>query len=365
MATKKKQGFLAGLFGLKEPARGKSAKGRPAAKAGGKAGSKQGGKSAGKPGARPANSGGSSQFKRKGPAPAGKSGGGRTGSPRPAAAASPDFEDLGPPTSFEETLFADLGEIPMPEFTFAQPESAFAPEPTVQQAAMPAMPAPPPADGGGKLFSETLGDTLDALFDSFEQVGSAPATASMPPPQPAAPPSMAPPPPAPHHAAAAYPAPGPDSIGQGQAGALGKMLVDPGTLRRIIDNAERRGTGMFDQTRIIGPRTGAGLDQLLAALSQVNGVTGGLVVGRDGLVIAQVLSPDQDKDLIGAIASAIFLHVDAQTRKIGHEGLRQAILETASGVLLLREIEVGVLVLMGDPGGLDLAGALDVVASFG
>lgn len=277
------------------------------------------------------------------------------------------------------------------------PPAAPAPQPAAQA------PAPAPDEGGGKLFPDGVDSSLDALFDSFELGGGAPE----PPPIPAAPAPAAPAPPPAQAAPAAPAAPAPPAQPAAQApvppaspgaptqpfqgtppaapGAapaarpqapaaapgqpdglvsIGKLLVDQNTLKRIIDNAEKRGAGLYTTTKVISESRGQDLDAILQAIDRCQGVAGSMIVGRDGLVISSTLPAEYEKEMIGAIASSMQTNLDVQCKKMKLGPARQIIVDTEGGVLLLMALEVGVLVVLSQSlMQLDLAGVLQAIAS--
>lgn len=245
-----------------------------------------------------------------------------------------------------------------------------APQPQPQQTAAPAQ--------GSSLFGpDGVDNALDSLFDSFE-MGGAPAAAPPPPPQQAAPqpvmqapapqPAMQAPAPQPQAPQPQAPRPQPaapaaQAAQQDGLVSIGKLLVDQNTLKRIIDNAEKRGTGLYTTTRIISNAKGADLDAILGQIDQCGGVAGSLIVGRDGLVIVSTLPGNFDKELVGAIASSMQTNLDVQCKKMKLGTARQVILDTEGGVVLLIALEVGVLVVMSQSlMSLDLTGVLSVIA---
>lgn len=255
--------------------------------------------------------------------------------------------------------------------------------------------APAPAADDGKLFPGGVDASLDDLFDSFELGGGTPAAPASPlPSMPASPAAAAPPmPPQPHAphapagaptqpfmtqgvampqapAAAAPPAPPrpQPTPPQPPAGdglvSIGKLLVDQNTLKRIIDNAEKRGANLYATTRVITESRGQDLDGILQTIDRCGGVAGSLIVGRDGLVIASTLPAEFDKEMIGAIASSMQTNLDVQCKKMKLGTARQIIVDTEGGVLLLMALEVGVLVVLSASlMQLDLAAVLQAIAS--
>lgn len=354
-----KKGFLAGLFASFGGSKKKETP--PAKKKGGTAALPASGKK------------GASSGSKKGTSNIAKPGTGNLNRPprreAPPPAPPPAVEDFFPPPGEGLDVGEDL--LGLVESAPAAPERQQYVPPAQPVMPPPAAAAPPPPQDSGGLFGpDGVDNALDSLFDSFELGGTPPARPAAPPqpaaPQPVAPqpaaavataPSapMAPPP------AAAAPAPG----GAQQDGlvSIGKLLIDQNTLKRIIDNAEKRGTGLYTTTRVISNAKGADLDTILASIDACQGVSGSLIVGRDGLVIASSLPGEFDRELVGAIASSMLTNLDVQTKKmkIGHT--RQVILDTEGGTVLLLALELGVLVVM-SPSlvGLDLTGILTVAA---
>lgn len=74
------------------------------------------------------------------------------------------------------------------------------------------------------------------------------------------------------------------------------------------------------------------METILQRLMAIEGVTGALIVGKDGLVIASSMEAD-DGELVGAMAAATY---DATGRYIGQLGLgevRHALFEAPGGTI--------------------------------
>ncbi len=315
----------------------------------------------------------------------------------PSAPAGGSFGDM------DDELFAGLefGNNPPDMNGMLPPQPPTAPPAYQAEQRVPQAPAPTPQPSSAaaidydnsKLFPDGVDSSLDALFDSFE-VGGAPATPAAPPPSmptaaappvAAAPPAAAPAPPgaptqpfqgqapaAPQARPAAAPGrpqpPAPGQAGQPPAGdglvSIGKLLVDQNTLKRIIDNAEKRGAGLYTTTKVISESRGQDLDAILHVIDRCQGVAGSMIVGRDGLVISSTLPPEYEKEMIGAIASSMQTNLDVQCKKMKLGPARQIIVDTEGGVLLLMALEVGVLVVLSQSlMQLDLAGVLQAIAT--
>ena len=236
--------------------------------------------------------------------------------------------------------------------------------------------APAPAGGSGLFAPEGVERDLDSLFDSFEPAAASPPARPVVAPAapasglPASAPQRAPLSPVTPPAAAAAPsapvsAAVVPSSGATQDGlvSIGKLLVDQNTLKRIIDNAEKRGAGMYSTTTIISNSRGADLDLLLQRVDGCEGVQGSLIVGRDGLVIASSLPPSFERELVGAIASSMLTNLDVQGKKMKVGSTRMALLDTEEALVMLVALQLGVLVVMAPSlVGLDLTAILSVLA---
>lgn len=314
---------------------------------------------------------------KKGATPVSKKGASLARKPKPQAA--PPADDLLADNSadvlgsLDDDLFSgmDFGAPAAPPPAPVQAERRV--PPPVQPMAAAPDPTPAPPQGNGLFGPDGVDDALDSLFDSFEVAGdpAAPAPQAAPP----QPPAMAPSPPFTEPSAPPFAQPAPQAPTPAPAPAaqqppqqdglvsIGKLLVDQNTLKRIIDNAEKRGTGLYTTTKIISNAKGADLDSILGQIDACQGVAGSLIVGRDGLVISSTLPQNLDKELIGAISSSMLTNLDVQCKKMKLGASRQVILDTEGGVVLLISLEVGVLVVMSQSlMGLDLTGVLSVIA---
>ena len=74
------------------------------------------------------------------------------------------------------------------------------------------------------------------------------------------------------------------------------------------------------------------MDAILQRLLEIEGVTGALLAGKDGLVVASTLEGEEE-EFLGAMAAACF---DASSRYLGQLNMgdvRHAIFETPAGVV--------------------------------
>ena len=85
-------------------------------------------------------------------------------------------------------------------------------------------------------------------------------------------------------------------------------------------------------------------------LIRIDGVIGSLLVGKDGLVVSSTLLEDEDAEMLGAMAAAIFGTVAKAATSIGVGALRNTIVEAAEGSIQLIEAEDLILVVITEKG---------------
>ncbi len=127
--------------------------------------------------------------------------------------------------------------------------------------------------------------------------------------------------------------------------SIGKMLVDQSALEEIIKKAEKGGKAGLTTTQVITAVKGRSLDTLLVDIDNIDGIMGSIIVGKDGLVIANTMPSQVDKDLVGALTSSLFTNIDGQVKKLKKGNLKRLTVETAIGTYILTEIEMGTLVV--------------------
>jgi predicted regulator of Ras-like GTPase activity (Roadblock/LC7/MglB family) len=85
------------------------------------------------------------------------------------------------------------------------------------------------------------------------------------------------------------------------------------------------------------------METILQRLTELEGVSGAILVGKDGLVVAGTLDGD-DAEVLGAMAAACFSALSHYTEEIGTGEARQAVIEARRGTLSM--IEIGDLILV-------------------
>ena len=89
--------------------------------------------------------------------------------------------------------------------------------------------------------------------------------------------------------------------------------------------------------------------EILEELNKTQGITGSMVVGQDGIVIAADLHSGIQDETIGAMASAIATSVHKSLEKIKLTPFRQVTVEAGQGKLFLTDVGIGTLVVTTEP----------------
>jgi uncharacterized protein len=138
---------------------------------------------------------------------------------------------------------------------------------------------------------------------------------------------------------------------------IGKLLLDVGAIENIIKTGEAGpiGSGLTN-ARIISAARGEGIKGLLGRIDAYEGVTGSLIVGHDGLVIASTLGPGLDKDSLGVLSTVLLDTSNLATLRLDVGKLRQMVLFTQPDgennqrplTTVLTDVEVGILAVFLD-----------------
>ncbi len=89
--------------------------------------------------------------------------------------------------------------------------------------------------------------------------------------------------------------------------------------------------------------------QILEELNKTSGITGSLLVGSDGIIIAADLDTRFQDETVGALAASIVSTVDKSLEKLESVPFKQITVEAEKGKLFLADVGVGVLVVTAEP----------------
>lgn len=85
-------------------------------------------------------------------------------------------------------------------------------------------------------------------------------------------------------------------------------------------------------------------------LVKIDGVIGGLLVSRDGLVVQSLMIEEEDADALAAMAANTFDNIARTTERLGIGLLNDSIIGAKNGTLLVREAGDLVLVVICEEG---------------
>jgi predicted regulator of Ras-like GTPase activity (Roadblock/LC7/MglB family) len=239
-----------------------------------------------------------------------------------------------------------------------------------QQQPMGAPPAPPPMGfGGAPPQPQQPGNGQYPPQGAMPGMPAAPAMPGMPggmPGMPGAPGGMPGMPPAPMPAPEAPPAVGyvpqnsnvpPPKIegigkldasadvaetGSGRIAAIGKFLLDQKDLEKLskITAADQQDIKM----RILTLEASEDLQTLLSEIGGQEKVIGSVIVGHDGLLIANTMPEEVDAESIGVWALGVYMNTEHVTKKMGHERVHQVVSRTPRGYVVIADFGGGLLV---------------------
>lgn len=84
---------------------------------------------------------------------------------------------------------------------------------------------------------------------------------------------------------------------------------------------------------------------VLSELNKTPGVTGSMVVGDDGIVIAADLETGFESETIGALAASITTNIQKSLERLDTSPLDQVTVEADEGKLFFTDAEMGILVV--------------------
>ena len=87
------------------------------------------------------------------------------------------------------------------------------------------------------------------------------------------------------------------------------------------------------------------MNQVLSDLNKTTGVTGSVVVGNDGIVIAADLDERFECDTVGALAASITSNIQKSLDRLQTHPLKQVTIESDNAKLFFADAGVGILVV--------------------
>jgi len=85
--------------------------------------------------------------------------------------------------------------------------------------------------------------------------------------------------------------------------------------------------------------------QILEDLNKTSGITGSMVVGHDGIVIASDIGTSVEEETVGALAASITSNIQKSLERLQQTPLSQVTIEATSGKLFFSDAGIGILVV--------------------
>jgi predicted regulator of Ras-like GTPase activity (Roadblock/LC7/MglB family) len=139
--------------------------------------------------------------------------------------------------------------------------------------------------------------------------------------------------------------------GSGRIASIGKFLLDNKDLEKI---GRITASDLSDSnTRTLTLEANEELKNLLQQIDAQHGVTGTVIVGHDGLLIANTIAQDTDAESLGVWALGVYMGTSHVIEKLGDDHVRQIVSQTNQGYLIIANFGAGLLITLTNPIGLD------------
>lgn len=137
-----------------------------------------------------------------------------------------------------------------------------------------------------------------------------------------------------------------NDAGSGRIASIGKFLLDQKDLEKI---GKLTGSDLSDsKMRILTTEAAGELQSLLNHIGSQEMVVGSVIVGHDGLLIANTMRDDLDAESIGVWALGIYMSTDQVVKKMGQDHVHQIVSRTPRGYVVIADFGGGILVTVSD-----------------
>lgn len=135
--------------------------------------------------------------------------------------------------------------------------------------------------------------------------------------------------------------------GSGRIASIGKFLLDQKDLDKIgkLTSSDLLNEGKM---RILTLEASQDLQSLLSQIGTQHGVVGSVIVGHDGLLIANTMPGDMDAESLGVWALGVYMNTEHVTKKMGHDRVHQVVSRTPRGYVVIADFGGGLLVTVTD-----------------
>jgi predicted regulator of Ras-like GTPase activity (Roadblock/LC7/MglB family) len=134
--------------------------------------------------------------------------------------------------------------------------------------------------------------------------------------------------------------------GSGRIASIGKFLLDQKDLEKI---GKLTGSDLSEtKMRILTMEAAQELQTLLHHIGTQETVVGSVIVGHDGLLIANTMPPDIDAESIGVWALGLYMSTEMVIKKMGQDRVHQIVSRTFKGYVVIADFGGGLLVTVSD-----------------
>jgi uncharacterized protein len=91
------------------------------------------------------------------------------------------------------------------------------------------------------------------------------------------------------------------------------------------------------------------VETILQRLTELDDITGAIIIGKDGLIVTGALH-SEDEEVLGAMSAAVFGSIANYTMQINSGETHHVIVETTTGIVQLAEVGDLILVVTTQPG---------------
>ncbi len=134
--------------------------------------------------------------------------------------------------------------------------------------------------------------------------------------------------------------------GSGRIAAIGKFLLDQSDMEKLgkITGSEQSELKM----RVLTLEASEDLQTLLREIGTQQRVIGSVIVGHDGLLIANTMPEEVDAESIGVWSLGVYMNTEHVMKKMGHERVHQIVSRTPRGFVVIADFGGGLLVTITD-----------------
>jgi predicted regulator of Ras-like GTPase activity (Roadblock/LC7/MglB family) len=134
--------------------------------------------------------------------------------------------------------------------------------------------------------------------------------------------------------------------GSGRIASIGKFLLDQKDLEKITKLTD---SDLSDSSmRILTTEAAQELNTLLHHIGTLPSVVGSVIVGHDGLLIANTMPPDIEAESIGQWAMGIYMNTTDNIIKMNQKRVHQIVGKTPRGYIVIADFGGGLLVTISD-----------------